>query len=190
MLVGVELKIHGIKLKMFSFYIRNFSKPASTHHIKIRTMTGANHRIALVEGISCEAICLFSHQNSITNQGGISPELLWRQLLLIGYRNSRDTLRKLFFHFLSQWMGYDRGDSFIFNFKPNGIHLVQNRKENCHHNYIPFIVKGNGKIVFSVYMYVSKLSSTMRNNYFLGNTSSIQPIYCLQVCNEFGLFPN
>ena len=32
------------------------------------------------------------------------------------------TLRKLYFHFLSQWMGYDRGDSFwtIWNF-----HLVQ-----------------------------------------------------------------
>ena len=27
--------------------------------------------------------------------------------------------------------------------------LVQNRKENCHHDHIPFTVKGN--IVFSVY---------------------------------------
>ena len=31
------------------------------------------------------------------------------------------------------------------------IHLVQNRKEHCHHNHIPFDVKGNGNIVFSVY---------------------------------------
>ena len=31
------------------------------------------------------------------------------------------TLRKLVFHFLSHWMGYDRGDSFIFDFEPNGI---------------------------------------------------------------------
>ena len=30
-------------------------------------------------------------------------------------------LRKLVFHFLSHWMGYDRGDSFPFDFKPNGI---------------------------------------------------------------------
>ena len=30
------------------------------------------------------------------------------------------TLRKLVFHFLSNWMGYDRGDSFPFNFEPNG----------------------------------------------------------------------
>ena len=29
-------------------------------------------------------------------------------------------LRKLYFHFLSHWMGYDRGDSFPFNFEPNG----------------------------------------------------------------------
>ena len=40
-------------------------------------------------------------------------------------------------------MGYDHGDSFIFD-------LVQNRKENCHHDHIPFNVKGNRNIVFSV----------------------------------------
>ena len=44
-------------------------------------------------------------------------------------------------------MGYDHGDSFPFNFEPNGLHLVQmnfetnglrmvqNRKENCHHDH-------------------------------------------------------
>ena len=31
------------------------------------------------------------------------------------------TLRKLVFHILSNWMGYDRGDSFPFDFEPNGI---------------------------------------------------------------------
>ena len=30
-------------------------------------------------------------------------------------------LRKLLFHFLSNWMGYDRGDSFPFDFEPNGF---------------------------------------------------------------------
>ena len=30
------------------------------------------------------------------------------------------------------------------------FHLVQNRKENCHHDHIPFNVKRNGNIVFSV----------------------------------------
>ena len=29
------------------------------------------------------------------------------------------------------------------------FHLVKNRKENCHHNHIPFDLKGNGCIVFS-----------------------------------------
>ena len=29
-------------------------------------------------------------------------------------------------------------------------HLVQNRKENCHHDHIPFNFKGNRIIVFSV----------------------------------------
>ena len=31
------------------------------------------------------------------------------------------TLRKLVFHFLSNWMGSDRGDSFPFDFEPNGF---------------------------------------------------------------------
>ena len=61
------------------------------------------------------------------------------------------TLRKLSFYFLSNWMGYDRGDSFPFDFQPNGIPFgSENRKENCHHDHIPFNLKGNGTIVFSV----------------------------------------
>ena len=36
-------------------------------------------------------------------------------------------------------MGYDRGDSFPFNFEPNGIPFdSENRKANCHHDHIPF----------------------------------------------------
>ena len=31
------------------------------------------------------------------------------------------------------------------------FHLVQNRKENCHHDHIPFNVKGIGSIFFSAY---------------------------------------
>ena len=30
------------------------------------------------------------------------------------------------------------------------FHLLQNRRENCHHDHIPFNLKGNGNIVFSV----------------------------------------
>ena len=61
-------------------------------------------------------------------------------------------LRKLVFYFLSHWMGYgyDRGDSFPFDFKPNGIPFgSENRKENCHHDHIPFNLKGNGMLIFS-----------------------------------------
>ena len=48
-------------------------------------------------------------------------------------------------------MGYDRGDSFPFDFEPNGIPFgVQNRKENCYHDHIPFSLKGNGNIVLLV----------------------------------------
>ena len=31
------------------------------------------------------------------------------------------TLRKLYFHFLSYWMGYDHGAIFSFHFEPNGF---------------------------------------------------------------------
>ena len=48
-----------------------------------------------------------------------------------------------------QWMGYDRGDSFPFDFEPNGIPFGSKSKVNCHHDHIPFTVKWNGNIVFS-----------------------------------------
>ena len=47
-------------------------------------------------------------------------------------------------------MGYDRCDSFAFDFKTNGIPFGSNRKKNSHHDHIPFNVKGNGNIVISV----------------------------------------
>ena len=61
-------------------------------------------------------------------------------------------LRKLCFHFLSQWMGYDRGDSFLSILNQIKFHLVSNRKENCHHDHIPFSLKGIGNRVFSVFI--------------------------------------
>ena len=48
-------------------------------------------------------------------------------------------------------MGYGCGDSFPLDFETNGIPFgSENLKENCHHDHIPFNVKGNGNIVFSV----------------------------------------
>ena len=48
-------------------------------------------------------------------------------------------------------MGFDRGNSFPFEFlNQMEFHLAQNRKENCLHDHIPFNVKGKENIVFSV----------------------------------------
>ena len=49
------------------------------------------------------------------------------------FQDNAYTLRKPYFYFLSQWMGYDRGDSFPFqfSFRPNGI---------------PFSSKSKGKL--------------------------------------------
>ena len=51
-------------------------------------------------------------------------------------------------------MGYDRGDGFPFDFlNQMEFHLVQNVKENCHHDHIPINSKGNGNIVFSMQLF-------------------------------------
>ena len=47
-------------------------------------------------------------------------------------------------------MGYDRGDSFPFDFEPNRIPFGSKSKGNCHHDHIALNVKGNGNIVLSV----------------------------------------
>ena len=76
-------------------------------------------------------------------------------------------LRKLYFYFLSRWMGYDRGDSFPFDFEPNGIPFGSNRKQNCHHDHIPFSVKGNRNIVLSVCsVFSSVLIFYIKFNYY------------------------
>ena len=43
------------------------------------------------------------------------------------------------------------------------FNLVQNRKETCHHDHIPFTVKGIGIIVFSVYTAVFLETLTLLN---------------------------
>ena len=78
-------------------------------------------------------------------------------------------------------MGYDRGDSFPFDFEPNGIPLgSENRKENCHHDHIPFNGKVNGNIVFSVCM---SIKTTPKNKYrqpITTNSFILDLIACLQ----------
>ena len=50
---------------------------------------------------------------NLSKDGKYNSNLVWI--------NKIHTLRKLYFHFLSLWMGYVHGDSFPFNFEPNGI---------------------------------------------------------------------
>ena len=47
-------------------------------------------------------------------------------------------------------MGYDRDDSFPFDFEPNGVPFGSKSKEKLSPLYIPFNVKRTGNIVFSV----------------------------------------
>ena len=58
-------------------------------------------------------------------------------------------------------MEYDRDDSFPFDFEPDEIPFGSNRKENCHHDHIPFNVTGNGNIVFSVIVTREEASSPL-----------------------------
>jgi len=57
-------------------------------------------------------------------------------------------------------MGYGIvGTVFHSIFNQMEYHLVQNRKGNCHHDHIPFNVKGNGNIFFSKFSIFSQPSS-------------------------------
>ena len=49
-------------------------------------------------------------------------------------------------------MGYDHGDSFPFDFEPNGIQFGSENQNGklSNHDHIPFNMKGKGNIVFSV----------------------------------------
>ena len=60
-------------------------------------------------------------------------------------------------------MGYDCGDSFPLHLNQMEFHLVQNRKENCHHDHIPCNMKGNGNIVFSVYSMLPEIVTSQVN---------------------------
>ena len=60
-------------------------------------------------------------------------------------------------------MGYDRGDSFLFDFEPNGISFGSKSKENSHRDHIPFNVKGNGNL-FSQWSQLNVLMSSIKSN--------------------------
>ena len=97
-------------------------------------------------------------------------------------------------NFLSHWLGYDRGDSFPFDLKPNGILFGLNRNENCHHHHIPFNVKIIGNIVFSVWTFQLKkwkLSQSLTMNSCAFEPTcvfSLQILWDLLRVNIFYLF--
>jgi len=63
------------------------------------------------------------------------------------------TLRKLYFHFLSHWMRRNRGDSFLFDFEPNGIPLGSKSKRKLSpRSCLIQCERVNGNIVFSVHV--------------------------------------
>ena len=62
------------------------------------------------------------------------------------FSSFRSKFRKIIPGFLSKWMEYDHDGSFSFDLNEMEFSLVHNRKENCHHNYIPFNLKGNWNI--------------------------------------------
>ena len=65
-------------------------------------------------------------------------------------------LRKAYFYFLSHSMGYDRGDSFPFDFKPNGIPIGSKSKVKLSLRSYPIQCERKLKYSFvSVRMYVS-----------------------------------
>ena len=55
------------------------------------------------------------------------------------------TVRKLVFHFLANWMGYGRGDSFPLDFKPNGNPFGSKSKGNLSPRSYPIQCERNWK---------------------------------------------
>ena len=58
------------------------------------------------------------------------------------------TLRKLYFKFLSHWMGYDHGDSFPFDSEPNGIPFGSKSKGKLSPRSYPIQCERNFKYNF------------------------------------------
>ena len=88
---------------------------------------------------------------------------------------------KTIFPFPFKLGGFHRGDSFSYDFlNQMKFHLVQNQKENCRHDHIPFNGKVNGNIVFSVCM---SIKTTPKNKYrqpITTNSFILDLIACLQ----------
>ena len=78
---------------------------------------------------------------------------VYRKMIITSYTSIRwfrlrwENYTSIFFHI--EW-DIIAVTVFLSILKQMEFHLVQNRKEYCHHGHIPFNVKGNGNIIFSV----------------------------------------
>ena len=98
--------------------------------------------------------------------------------------NMSDALRKHVFYFLSNWMGYGRGDSFLFDSQPNGIPSGSKSKGNPSSRSYPLKLKGNGMLVFSVRLKYLQRSGVQPSEVLKGNPwnpSKIPPLSHHQV---------
>ena len=91
---------------------------------------------------------------------------------------SLSTLRKLCFHFLSNRMGYDRGDSSPFDFEPNGMPFGSKSKGKLSPRSYPiqcdrkwkysFLSVLRGKIVLLLLCWVSEIPLNGNDLYWAG----------------------
>ena len=75
------------------------------------------------------------------------------------------TLRKLYFHFFSHWMVYDRGDSFPFYFEPNGILFGSKSKEKLSLRLYPIQIerKWNTSFLSAGFCFIHSVSVLRRS---------------------------
>ena len=84
---------------------------------------------------------------------------------------------------------------FLFILNQMEFHLVQNRMEHCHHDHIPFNVKGNGIRVFSVWAprrgrnYRGLFEVPSNNRYAITQINTISFTFKLKTEYEFDNYP-
>ena len=92
------------------------------------------------------------------------------------------TLRKLYFHFfLSHWMGYDRGDSCLFDFEPNGFLLGSESKGKMSPRSYPIQCERNWK--YSI-LSVARVPALKCWIILILNNHWIQWVYSSYACSE------
>ena len=89
-------------------------------------------------------------QNTIVSRV-LREALNWPLSMQIG-TSLLDSLHRENYVYISFHIEWDMivGTVFLSILNHMEFHLVQIRKENCRHDHIPFYLKGNGNIVFSV----------------------------------------